>query len=298
MHSSPYLPGSKSTLLDDWKRARPSLLSFLSSPPTSTSHPSSPVPFYRLIACSHSRGARRKVSRPGVDGRGKGNALVCGSTTSGSGGGGGMSSRKGKSGAPQKRRAKGKAGRVPRYQNAFTFKHNSKSKKTDYIQGLHHSGLCRRCNDKIEWKKKYRKYKPLKKPRKCKHCMQPRVRRAYHVICAQCARDKNCCAWCLKDASTAEGKIVVTETMRQEAEEKQEKQLLDTLGGIRERDRRTIMRQIEQGHQTAEDIVAELGREQQDEDDGGVGAGGAGGAQVVAEKSEQENSGAAMDVDD
>jgi len=34
-------------------------------------------------------------------------------------------------------------------------------------------GLCRRCTDKIEWRKKYRKYKPLSKPAVSKHCRAP-----------------------------------------------------------------------------------------------------------------------------
>ena len=40
--------------------------------------------------------------------------------------------------------------------------HNPKSKKTARILSINHSGLCKRCNEVIEWKKQYRKYKPLK----------------------------------------------------------------------------------------------------------------------------------------
>lgn len=53
---------------------------------------------------------------------------------------------------------------APKHQNGFAFKHNPKSKKTNYILSLPNEGLCQRCHDQIEWRKSYRKYKPLTKP--------------------------------------------------------------------------------------------------------------------------------------
>lgn len=75
-------------------------------------------------------------------------------------------------------------GRVPTYQNKvieclavcnvcssltkgnpqIAFTHNPKSKKSMKIMATPVTGLCRRCTEKIEWRKKYRKYKPLKTP--------------------------------------------------------------------------------------------------------------------------------------
>ena len=73
------------------------------------------------------------------------------------------------------------------HQNTFTFKHNKNSKLTAKIMsmpiaGIFHSqsspshhfhiftvlfiGVCDKCKEKIEWKKKYRKYKPLTAPGK------------------------------------------------------------------------------------------------------------------------------------
>ena len=52
---------------------------------------------------------------------------------------------------------KKKKGRAPKHQNSFGFKHNPKSKKTDKILSSPNVGVCRRCHDKIEWRKKYRK---------------------------------------------------------------------------------------------------------------------------------------------
>lgn len=59
-----------------------------------------------------------------------------------------------------------KKGKKPKHQNSVAFKHNKGSKKTAKILSLPNQGLCKRCWDKIEWRKKYRKYKPLKAPTK------------------------------------------------------------------------------------------------------------------------------------
>jgi hypothetical protein len=58
-------------------------------------------------------------------------------------------------------------------------------------------GLCRRCTDKIEWRKKYRKYKPLTKPAVCVYCKKKEVKAAYHKSCLPCAQDKGLCPFCL-----------------------------------------------------------------------------------------------------
>jgi hypothetical protein len=49
----------------------------------------------------------------------------------------------------------------PKHQNTFAFKHNKHSKLTQKIRETPNTGLCKTCFDIIEWKKKYRKYKPL-----------------------------------------------------------------------------------------------------------------------------------------
>jgi len=58
-------------------------------------------------------------------------------------------------------------------------------------------GLCPKCHGIIEWRKKYRKYKPLKAPRKCGSCSNRTIVRAYHAICAKCRAKKEVCAKCL-----------------------------------------------------------------------------------------------------
>eukprot|EP00804_Cyclotella_cryptica_P000138 CCRYP_019702-RA/>CCRYP_019702-RA protein AED:0.38 eAED:0.38 QI:191/1/1/1/1/1/2/226/325 len=82
---------------------------------------------------------------------------------------------------------KKKKGRAPKHQNTFAFRHNPKSKKTEKILSSPNVGVCRRCHDKIEWRKKYRKYKPRTQPGKCNICFQKNVMAAYHTICTKCA---------------------------------------------------------------------------------------------------------------
>ena len=56
----------------------------------------------------------------------------------------------------------------PKYQNKSAFKNNlhDKSAKMKMINSLEVSGACVRCKEVIEWKIKYKKYKPLTVPKK------------------------------------------------------------------------------------------------------------------------------------
>ena len=51
--------------------------------------------------------------------------------------------------------------------------------------------VCRRCHEKIEWRKQYRKYKPRTKPGSCVCCRLKRVTAAYHTICEPCTRNSS-----------------------------------------------------------------------------------------------------------
>jgi hypothetical protein len=82
---------------------------------------------------------------------------------------------------------KKKKGHKPAHQNTFAFKHNPKSKLTAQILSSPNIGVCQRCHDKIEWRKKYRKYKPLTQPSTCNLCSKRNVLAAYHTICCECS---------------------------------------------------------------------------------------------------------------
>lgn len=56
--------------------------------------------------------------------------------------------------------------RPQKYQNTYAFKHNPKSKLTKKILEIPNEGVCNKCYEVIEWRKKYRKYKPLTVPKK------------------------------------------------------------------------------------------------------------------------------------
>ena len=79
-----------------------------------------------------------------------------------------------------------KKGRAPAHQNVYAFQHNPKSKKTAKILNSPNINVCKRCFDKIEWRKKYRKYKPRSQPGKCNICEKRTVLAAYHTICTSC----------------------------------------------------------------------------------------------------------------
>jgi len=81
---------------------------------------------------------------------------------------------------------KKKKGRKPAHQNSFSYQHNPGSKKTDKILASPNEGCCQRCFDKIEWRKKYRKYKPLTQPSTCNICKKRNITSAYHTICNGC----------------------------------------------------------------------------------------------------------------
>ncbi|KAJ2078834.1 hypothetical protein H4R24_004193 [Coemansia sp. RSA 988] len=138
----------------------------------------------------------------------------------------------------------------PKYQNKFAYSHNRGSKKTQTILALPVDGLCRRCTDQIQWRKQYRKYKPLTAPRKCVGCELKKVRKAYHVLCDDCARDKGVCAKCAEKAE------IIDEGPKTSQETAKEKQTVEQrLAGMRERQRRTYLRKLERGEITAADIL-------------------------------------------
>ncbi|KAA0172167.1 hypothetical protein FNF28_00170 [Cafeteria roenbergensis] len=93
-------------------------------------------------------------------------------------------------------RRQGASGRVPAHQNTHKFHHNANSKYTKTVLAISNTGVCRRCYEQIEWRKRYRKYKPLKTPGKCTKCSERTVLRAYHTLCAACGERKGFCCKC------------------------------------------------------------------------------------------------------
>lgn len=95
--------------------------------------------------------------------------------------------------------------RPQKHQNRTVFKNDlhDSSHQTKLLNSLQISGVCKRCKDILDWKIKYKKYKPLTAPRKCVGCDQKTVKHAYHMLCKQCAKEKNVCAKCCKAAEVS-----------------------------------------------------------------------------------------------
>ncbi|XP_078430140.1 small acidic-like protein [Wolffia australiana] len=102
------------------------------------------------------------------------------------------------------------------------------------------TGVCARCKDQIDWKRRYGKYKPLSEPAKCQRCSKRAVRQAYHNLCTSCAKEHGVCAKCCCKTD----KIVGRDITEVEAERKA---VEDALKHARERDRRTLLRAMSKG---------------------------------------------------
>lgn len=134
----------------------------------------------------------------------------------------------------------------PAYQNTVKFYHNPHSALTKKIMTIEHDCLCDRCLAIIDWRKTYRKYKPIKEPRRCNTCLNKAITRAYHTICEPCAREKGICAKCnLPCESSLRPKKVSDE------------EVMNVLNnsGIKERLKRSMLRNWENGLLSSEDVV-------------------------------------------
>eukprot|EP00727_Mastigamoeba_balamuthi_P005347 m51a1_g14810 hypothetical protein (196) ;mRNA; f:599239-599980 len=134
----------------------------------------------------------------------------------------------------------------PKHQNTFAFRHNPHSRKTNAIASLPNEGLCQHCADVIEWRKKYRKYKPLSQPASCTLCKQKTVTHAYHTVCPACARAKGICGKC------AQTRPVIKEVQSDADRQREEQMLKDRIKEMSERERRAFYRQLDKEQQEEE----------------------------------------------
>ncbi|XP_057768587.1 uncharacterized protein LOC130988691 isoform X1 [Salvia miltiorrhiza] len=131
----------------------------------------------------------------------------------------------------------------PKHQNKFAWKPNGgvKINPTELGGQLRPfsdiTGVCFRCKEQIDWKRKYGKYKPLSEPAKCQRCSKRNVRQAYHNLCAGCAKEHHVCAKC----SCRVDKIIGRDILEVEAEQKT---LEEAIKNARERDRRSLLRAV------------------------------------------------------
>lgn len=91
----------------------------------------------------------------------------------------------------------------------------------------------------IQWKIKYRKYKALSQPKACTRCNQLTVKKAYHVLCRDCAIGSKQCAKCMKSASEVE--IIPAEPSEKE-KLMMDIEMKQLVAALPERKRRTFLR--------------------------------------------------------
>lgn len=134
----------------------------------------------------------------------------------------------------------------PKHQNRYAWKPNAGRKINETEVGGRFrpfsdiTGVCLRCKDQIDWKRRYGKYKPLSEPAKCQLCSKRNVRQAYHNLCPGCAKEQGVCAKCRCRVDQTVGR----DLSEVEAEQKM---LQEAIKNARERDRRTLLRAMEKG---------------------------------------------------
>lgn len=145
-------------------------------------------------------------------------------------------------------RGSDKRTRPQKHKNKTTFKNtlHDTSHNTKFINSIQVSDVCLRCKEIIEWKIKYKKYKPLTQPKKCVRCEQRTVRSAYHVMCLDCGRKLGVCTKCCQ----AKELVVVPEKKEQL---KLDGELQKLLQSLPERKRRSFIRFMDKQKEKKDD---------------------------------------------
>eukprot|EP00122_Pirum_gemmata_P020828 Pgem_evm1s19443 len=128
-----------------------------------------------------------------------------------------------------------------KHQNTHSFSHNSKSKKSERIMNFQSDGVCHKCKENLEWRKKYRKYKPLTAPKICLTCKKRTITKAYRTRCNDCALKEKVCAKC------GDQEMSIPIALTTEEQKKEEAELEARIKGMSERERRTYYRKLDRG---------------------------------------------------
>lgn len=140
---------------------------------------------------------------------------------------------------------------------------HDKTPQQKRLNSLHISEVCQHCKGVIEWKIKYKKYKALTQAKTCTKCSQKKIRKAYHVLCRDCALEARVCAKCLKSAEEVE----IEPAQPTQAEEQKLKAEMERLiKSFPERKRRVFLRYMDKGKKDKENAehLEENGEEGQD----------------------------------
>lgn len=90
--------------------------------------------------------------------------------------------------------------RKQKHHNKTAFKNtlHDTSRRTLQMNSMDITEVCKRCQDVIAWKVKYKKYKPLTQPKTCTNCHQKNIKDAYHTVCLNCSKELQVCCKCGK----------------------------------------------------------------------------------------------------
>lgn len=103
-------------------------------------------------------------------------------------------------------------------------------KKEENICRAMCEGVCKRCREKVQWKFKYDKYKPLKNPGNCQQCKQKVITKAYRTLCDGCASSRNACSSCCRDMDEANQEDITKESNNVENKADEEMELEEMEG--------------------------------------------------------------------
>ena len=76
---------------------------------------------------------------------------------------------------------------------------DSELRKEDNICKKMVTNICTTCREKLQWRFKFDKYKPLTKPGNCQECKLKNITKAYRTYCDSCALKKKVCPGCCKE---------------------------------------------------------------------------------------------------
>lgn len=139
-----------------------------------------------------------------------------------------------------------------RYQNEFGFKHNKNSMLTRKIQETPLDFLCSKCLNILEWKIKFRKYKPLSTPSKCKICELKTVYKGHREACDKCCIEIKICSKCLDKCEEYARPTRSSKVLRDKNKMNNKKSTFDEIvSSLKEKHKRTVNRKIESG----EDLI-------------------------------------------
>lgn len=79
---------------------------------------------------------------------------------------------------------------------------DSELRREAHIQKQMSEGICDKCREKVQWRFKFDKYKPLSKPGTCQACKNKMVHKAYRSLCDPCSIKRGACPACCKDLET------------------------------------------------------------------------------------------------